>query len=163
MNLVNVRSSLYGNTDQLKEIFTRMDILDFNAVPTPREELKDGQSKVCVLYDDTHQLQELISDLYFNSEGFFIDDEKDKSFGSSLFQLINENDLGQMVGNSINQTYSTLFEVIDEDNNARFLGVVPKVGLLPLGDFEMESSDMKSVVTKVISDFIEYSSIKTVN
>lgn len=163
MNLVNVRWSLYGNTDQLKEIFSRMNILDFNAVPTPIEELKDEQKRCCALVD-CDEPKEFISDQYFNNEGFFIEGEdSNKSFGSSPFQLVNENDLGQMVGNSINQTYSTLFEVIDEDNNARFLGVVPKIGLLPLGDFDMERTDMKTALDKVLCDFIEYSSIQSVN
>jgi hypothetical protein len=163
MNLVNVRSSLYGETNQVKDIFRQMDILDFNAIPKPYEELRHGQTR-CVLHDEAEEIKDLIPDYYFSSAGFFIEgEESNKSFGSSLFQVINEDDLSQMVGNSLNQSYSTLFEVIDEDDSVRFLGVVPNVGLLPLGDFEMESSDMKSVVNKVISDFIEYSSIQTVN
>lgn len=163
MNLVSVRSSLFGETEQLKEIFTRMNILDFDAVPTPIEELKEGQKKCCALVD-CDEPKEFISDQYFNSEGFFFDGEdRHKSFGSSLYQTINESDLGEMVGNSINQSYSSLFEVIDEDNNVRFLGVVPKLGLLPLGTFDMESTDMKVVVNRVISDFIEYSSVDQTN
>ncbi len=163
MNLVDVRSSLYGNTDQVKEIFKKLDLFDFDATPQPVDQLVDGQKKCCALYEKG-DLNELISDLYYRSEGFLFEGEEiNESFGSGLYQVMDQDDFSQMVSNSMNQSYSTLYELIDEDDFVRFVGVVPKVGLLPLGNFDMESSDMKSVVTKVISDFIGYSSIQKTN
>jgi hypothetical protein len=120
MNLVNVRSSVYGSTPVIKEMLKSLGLSDFKN-PLSASNL-----------DTNEEFLQHISEHYSKKNGFVIVDEEGLSFGTLPVEQVDPNVALDFLDQSLGFEYTTIFEFISDESSI-FYGVFPNKGVYLLG------------------------------